>query len=119
MKINCLSIEVYRNDRFGDCTNKGISSRFNELLLACLDGNISFDSDKELPLNFCMINRRQLFGDEEHQSIVPATVDENGRVIARPGWWMCGGNIACTSDSRFTELKGHYYPLKIHDRREW
>lgn len=118
MKINCLPIEVYKNGRFGDCTNNGISSRFSTLLLACPDGHITFDSDKELPLNFCMIERRRLFGNEEHQSIIPATVDETGKVVARPGWWMFGGNIASTSDSRFTRLKGHYYPLDIHDRQE-
>lgn len=116
MKINCLPIDVYRF-RLGDCTNSGISSMFPELLVYCPDGNISFDSDYSIPVNFCMVEKRSLFGGI-HMTIVPATVNESGQIVKRPGWWMYGGNIADASDSRFTALKGHYYPLKIHDRRE-
>ena len=112
MIINCLPVEVYRS-HYGDCTNGGISSRYLELLVACPDGHIHFDSEKELPLNFCAI--REWYGSTH---IVPAMVDENGMIKERPGWWMYGGNIGDTSDSRFTALKGHHYPLHIHDRRE-
>lgn len=111
--IHCLPVEVYKFP-YGDCTNHGVSNRFRELLVACPDGNIKFDSSKELPLNFCMI--RPWHYNTMH--IVPAMVDEYGRVVERPGWWSYGGNIACTSDSRFSEMTGHYYPLKIHDRKE-
>lgn len=119
MKINCLPVYVYRNS-LGDCTNRGISSRFDTLLLACADGHVSFDSDTETPLNFCAIfsRRRPTFDRPEHLYIAPAMVDENGRITQRPGWWMNGGNIASTSDSRFSELTGHGYPLNIHDRQE-
>jgi len=118
MKINYLDVEVYRSASLGDCTNGGVSSRFDKLLIACPDGPWSFDGEKEVPINFCMIEKRSVFG-EICSSIVPATVDESGRVVKRPGWWMYGGNIASTSDSRFSDMKGHFYPLKIHDRREW
>ena len=111
MIIHCLPIEVYRNNRLGDCTNKGISSQFETLLMYCPDGHVTFDSDKETPLNFCAM--RQAY-DTLH--IVPAMVDGD-RIKARPGWWMYGGNIACTSDSRFYQAT--QYPVKIHDRREW
>lgn len=116
MKINCLSVEVLR-DRFGDCTNGGISSRFNELLVACPDGPQSFDADKLLPLNFCVMEFRHL-GFTDHVRIVPATVNERGEIVKRPGWWMFGGNVARTSDSRFFELSGVHYALDIHDRQE-
>lgn len=112
MIINCLPVEVYRW-HLGDCTNGGVSHYFNELLIYCPDGHIKFDSDKELPLNFCMV--RPWHYDTMH--VVPAMV-ENGKVVERPGWFMYGGNIADTSDSRWSELKGHYYPLHIHDRQE-
>jgi len=118
MKIHCLSVEVYRS-HFGDCTNGGVSSRFNELLIACPDGNETFDSDIETPLNFCMIERRRFsFSPVECLSVVPACVDASGQIVKRPGWWMNGGNIANTSDSRFSRMNGHYYPLNIHDRQE-
>lgn len=115
MKVNCLSVEVYRS-HFGDCTNGGISSRFNELLIACADGPHTFDSNIETPLNFCMVETL-IFRGVKHQHIVPAMIDGN-KIVKRPGWWMCGGNIANTPDSRWTAIKGHDYPLKIHDRRE-
>ena len=117
MKINCLSVSVLRDGWPGDCTNGGISSRFRELLVACPDGPQSFDADELIPLNFCAMERRNL-GFTEHVRIVPATVNERGEVVKRPGWWMFGGNVARTSDSRFFDLSGTRYPLDIHDRRE-
>ena len=119
MKIHCLDVDVYRNDTFGDCTNGGVSSRFNRLLVACPNGPITFDGEKEVPLNFCIIEKRNLFGGTlPDVRIIPATVDESGQIVKRPGWWMYGGNIAACADSRFSEMNGHYYPLKIHDRQE-
>lgn len=119
MKVNCLSLNVYRAARRGDCTNGGISSQFNELLIACPTGPRSFDADKELPLNFCMVQRRRTWGDHEHVRIIPAAVNERGEIVPRGSfWWMFGGNIASTSDSRFHELTGIDYALDIHDRRE-
>ena len=117
MKINCLSVSVLRSARYGDCTYGGISSRFDELLIACPDGPRTFDADEIMPLNFCMVERRDL-GFTKIVNVVPATVNERGEIVKRPGWWMCGGNVARTSDSRFYELSGVNYPLDIHDRRE-
>ena len=115
MKIHALAVEVYRNYELGDCTNRGISSYFNTLLLAVPDGNIIFDSDQIIPLNFCMIERKY-YNDKEYARIVPATINECGKIVKRPGWWMFGGNIARTSDFRFYEQT--LYALDIHDRRE-
>ena len=112
MKVNCLPVYVYRNNVIGDCTNDGISKYFKELLVYCPDGHITFDSDECTPLNFCIVDSMR-----GQKYIVPACIDEYG-ICARPGWWMNGGNIASTSDSRFSHLTGHYYPLKIHDRKE-
>ena len=114
MKVNCLPVYVYKNNVLGDCTNNGISSRFNTLLVYCPEGHRTFDSDKEIPLNFCVLRERA-----GYIHIVPAMITETGKVAARPGWWMNGGNIAATSDSRLSEMTGHNYPLNIHDRREW
>lgn len=111
--IHALSVDVYRFP-MGDCSNNGISNRFSELLISCPDGPHSFDPSVEIPLNFCMISWTM-----GNAHIVPATVSETGRVVARPGWFMYGGNIAEASDSRFYELTGVRYPLHIHDRKEW
>lgn len=122
MKIKALPVSVYRTGKM-DCTNGGVSSRFNELLVACPDGHITIDTDAGIPDNFCMAERREVFGIfggsmEPHMRIVPATVDGSGNVKPRSGWWMNGGNIAGTSDSRFRNLTGVDYPLYIHDRQE-
>ena len=119
MKVNCLPVQVYRCN-FGDCSNNGISARFDELLVACPSGPRYFFSEHELPLNFCMVDSFRPGVDWPGYSyIVPAMVTENGQIVRRPCWFMNGGNIAGTSDSRWRELTGTPYPLKIHDRQEW
>ena len=41
--MRALPIEVYRNNSFGDCTNDGITSRYDSLLLVCDEGFIKVD----------------------------------------------------------------------------
>ena len=87
--VKGLTLYVYR-DRLGDCSNGGISSRYDELILVGEE-----------------IVRRRLFGGkEEYLHIEPYDNEDK--------WYSYGGNIACASDSRFPSR----YPLKIHDRRE-
>lgn len=113
MKINCLRVTVYRNP-YGDCSNNGISNRFQELLVYCPNGPHHFFSEHELPLNFCMVDYAY---NVAH--LVPAMITEDGMLCPRPGWHMYGGNIADTSDSRWHEITGTPHPIKIHDRKEW
>ncbi len=113
MKINCLRVTVYRNP-YGDCSNNGISNRFQELLVYCPNGPHHFFSEHELPLNFCMVDYT---GNVAF--LVPAQVTRDGLLLHRPGWFMHGGNIAYTSDSRLAEITGTPYPVAIHDRTEW
>ena len=119
MKINALSIMVYRGP-LGDCTNNGISSRYNTLLVACPDGNHVIDTDFGIPDNFCHLRRRELFGGTTIvYDIRPADVS-NGEIIDRGRrWYMMGGNFAYTSDGRFRDmLKGFCGAVPIHDRVE-
>jgi hypothetical protein len=103
--MRALPIDVYRENSLGDCTNGGISSVYDRLLLLCEDGQVEIDPENP-PENLVKIVERNLFG-RIHKHIEP---------VARPegAGWMYGGNIACTSDSRFNSD----YPLKIHDRQE-
>lgn len=105
--MRALPISVYKDKKIGDCTNGGISSRYNELLLICEDGFITVDEENP-PENLVQIVTRHLFG-KEYKHIEP---------VARPtgAGWMSGGNIAYTCDSRFSRLSE--YPLSIHDRQE-
>ena len=107
--MRALPINVYRYGKY-DCTNNGISSRFNELLLICDEGHIVID-ENNLPENLVKLNVRHLFG-EDHYSIEP---------VNRPkgAGWMMGGNYGATSDSRFWDMVGHAHgAVAIHDRQE-
>ena len=117
MKINALSVDVYRS-HYGDCTLGGISGKYNTLLVACPDGNHKIDSDN-VPDNFAMVEMRKVVG-KIIPTIYPAEIDEFGRVVKRGGkWYMMGGNYAATSDSRFSKLIGGMYgAVAIHDRYE-
>ena len=102
-----LPINVYRTNRLSDCTNSGISSKYDELLLLCDEGFIDVDLDNP-PENLVIINVFDFRG-EVYDHIEPFVRPNDGCV-----GWMNGGNIAFTSDSRFD----CEYPLCIHDRQE-
>lgn len=117
--IHCLPVEVYRSAYLGDCTYYGISSRFQELLVVCPDGYITFDADKETPINLCVVGCTRWQG-ETYYHLVPAAVNESGQIVKRAGrWYMMGGNYAATPDSRFSSLLPHFHgAIAIHDRWE-
>lgn len=106
--MRALPIYVYKNNKFGDCSNNGISSRYDELLLIHPEGFIEVDENNP-PENLVKIVERRLFG-EIHRHIEP---------VARPNGvgWMAGGNIGHSSDGRFSRVSG-WHPLQIHDRCE-
>ena len=105
--MKALPISVYRQSRYGDCTNDGISSRYNELLLVCDEGFIEIDENNP-PENLVQLVVRH-FGGVEYKHVEPVTLPEGAG-------WMDGGNIAYTCDSRFSRLSE--YPLCVHDRQE-
>ena len=94
-------------DKYGDCSNGGISSRFNEILLLNERGHIKVDLDNP-PENLCVYVERELFG-EEHDFIRPYAPKDSGNV-----GYMFGGTIIYTSDSRFQGK----HPICLHDRQE-
>lgn len=106
--MKALPIKVFK-DGSGDCTNGGISSRYDTLLLVCEDGYIDID-EANPPENLVkIVTRKFSFGTFKHIEPVASTA---------PGCvgWMAGGNIGYTSDSRFRRFSD--YPLNIHDRQE-
>lgn len=106
--MKALPIEVFK-DRTGDCSNGGITSRYDRLLLICDDGFIEVDETNP-PENLVKIVTRTLFG-EEYKHIEPVAHTDAGCV-----GWMAGGCIGYSCDSRFRRLSK--YPLSIHDRQE-
>ena len=103
-----LPINVYHTDRLSDCTNNGISSRYNSLLLLSEDGYMDVDLDNP-PENLVVLGTIE-YGGKCHKFIQPYAKVSRGYV-----GWMNGGNIAYTSDSRFPSE----YPLCIYDRQEF
>ena len=103
-KVQGLTLWVYRTDH--DCTNGGISSRYNRLILVGegIEGPDTVDLS-DPPENAVKIVTRQI-GGREYKHIEP--------LIKGGKWHMAGGNFAYTSDSRFPSD----YPLSIHDRVE-
>lgn len=107
--MKALPIEVYRTSGLGDCTNGGISSRYDKLLLVCDEGYVDIDENNP-PANLVKMVTRMLWG-KEYKHIEPyAPVDKDNV------GWMAGGNIAYDCDSRFRRMSD--YPLSIHDRQE-
>ena len=106
--MKALPINVFK-DRKGDCSNNGITNRFDSLLLICEDGFIEVDETNP-PENLVKIVTRHLFG-QEYKHIEPVASTAPGCV-----GWMSGGAIGYSCDSRFSRLS--QYPLNIHDRQE-
>jgi hypothetical protein len=104
MKMKALPINVYKNN-LGDCTNNGISSKFDTLYLIHEEGFIDVDENTE---NLVKVVTRNLFGSE-YKHIEPY------KKATKVGY-MKGGNYGSTSDSRFSKISK--YPLAIHDRQE-
>lgn len=102
---SCLTAEVYRSS-LGDCTNNGISSYARELyILDTQKGPFEPDDIRQ-----CVyIEKREVMG-QEYVDCKPA--------YCRKRWYMAGGNILYTSDSRFKQITGISYPIAIHDRYE-
>lgn len=106
--MKALPINVYK-DRSGDCSNGGITSRYDRLLLVCDDGFIEVDENNP-PENLVFIKVRH-FGGVEYKHIEPVAHCDSNCV-----GWMDGGAIGYTCDSRFSRMSE--YPLNIHDRQE-
>jgi hypothetical protein len=109
--VKGLTVEVYREfyrGRTSDCTNGGLSSRFDTFVLTGTNP----------------INKRVVSGPCEPDAECPELVLVEGpyntvravpRELLNSGVWvMFGGNFCYTSDSRFPSDA----PIKIFDRVE-
>lgn len=107
-KVRALEVLVYESRAIGNCSNDGISARFDRILVECEDGNEVVDTD-DPPENFCVVVRRVLYG-EEHDFVRPFAA-------AKGAGWMNGGCIVSSSDSRYGRHISRH-PLPLFDRDE-
>lgn len=108
--MKALRINVYRHNTdpfYGDCTNGGITSKFDDLLLIHDEGFVDIDLNN-VPDNAVVLVERYICG-RVYKHLEPLKGTDRGCV-----GWMFGGNLAYTSDSRFPSD----YPLCVHDRQE-
>lgn len=110
MKVKGLTVWVYRSG-LGDCSMNGISSRYDTLILIGegVEGPVDVDLENP-PENVVKLVKRKIFGREEYLHVEPLDGSSNGG----GKWYMSGGNLAYSCDSRFPNR----YPLSIHDRYE-
>lgn len=115
-----LRIHVYRNATHGDCSLNGISATHDGLtLVGMIDETVDRYAVVPLP-------RRAPHSVTEES---PAAWLVKQSVMGRIDWYvrpaddprrrpMMGGNLAYTSDSRFSEIVGVHGGVRIHDRYE-
>lgn len=105
--LKAIPFYVFKNP-LGDCTNHGVSSKYETLFIVCPRGCWEID---ELDDRLMKPVKRHLFGRDVYHIEPYAAPDHLG--------WMAGGNFGHSSDSRFSELfDGAYGAISIHDRQE-
>lgn len=119
-----LIVSVYRDSHRGsDCTNGGVSSRFDEFVLIDPEGEITgpFEPKEDRPAIYLV--RRFLFGDTPYLSVSPrdcAHLRHYGKEWGGSKQYSFGGNFVYTSDSRMRCVgNDNKSPIPIHDRREF
>ena len=105
-KVNALLVDVYRSPSLGDCTNNGITSKYDTLYLMCDEGPFEVDTDDPRLLK---IGKVEFLGKVSYHA---RPFNDNGI------WFMNGGNFVYDSDSRFRRMTGFYGALPVHDRQE-
>ena len=112
-----LLCDVFRC-ALGDCTNCGVSSKHNSVILSNVapDARV-FEVHEGCPeLVLC-----PGLGDQKYRAVprdffdpeVPFRPDGRPNLVK---WAMFGGNFVYTSDSRLREITP--YPIPVHDRFE-
>jgi len=111
-KVRALICGILENKRIGNCSNDGISNRFNDVYVVCPDGNWEFDLDNpdEIPENLVMLEMTIFGGRDVYKKFVPYKYKDK--------WGMMGGAFVYSNDARFHDNFGSY-PIPLHDRYEF
>ena len=104
-----MSLNIYRWD-LGDCTNGGISSKYEQIYILHERGYKDIDLDNP-PENLMVIKEKKL-GMKTYKYLEPFKECPSDRA-----GYMMGGNFAYSCDARFHDDISKY-PLPIHDRSE-
>lgn len=106
-KIKCISVDIVK-PWHGDCSNDGLSHKYNTAYMVVSDGYWEFDVlDDNCPENIVSVYYDADYGVYKS---VPLFSDSPSP------WYMFGGTHIYTSDQRFR--KKCHYPIPLHDRIE-
>lgn len=98
-----LMADVFKSP-FDDCTNKGISSKADELYIVYDKAPLILMDIRE-----CVTVEKLQTRYGEYVKCKPVYESNN--------MYAAGGNFLYTSDCRFKEITGIEYPVPIHDHR--
>lgn len=128
-QADAFYVNVYRSNALGDCTNGGVSSRHDVLLVLCTKTNTPSDVRVHVDLDNPPDNLAKIvtspFGGAHIEPYVNAGATANGTPYY--GGYMFGGNYAATSDAPLARaLRAFEHDdvfifdgaLPIHDRVE-
>lgn len=109
MKVYAIPAQIFKG-HYGDCSNDGISNRFEDILIIHPEGFIKLDTN-DLPENVCDLETiTDTFGNT-YLHLIPKHLKDSRK------WVMFGGCFAWSSDSRFRNSISEQ-PVQIHDRVE-
>ena len=111
--MKAISIRVFKNDMYKDCSARGISERYDDLYFICDDGYIDIPDDNIRCWNTVVFARRTMAG-KECGYLRPYHKPED----EVPFYSFCGA-YAATSDDRFNKVTQIYGAVPIHDRVEF
>tara|TARA_B110000503_G_scaffold138467_1_gene224713 strand:+ start:43 stop:369 length:327 start_codon:yes stop_codon:yes gene_type:complete len=107
MNKRYLSVDVYKNDAYGDSSMNGITHQFMELFVEIPDGHITEEQVASYPNSAILKLKRKPFASAG-DAFVEDIDDDQMR--------MFGGNFVWSSDSRFRKV--YPSPVPVHDRIE-
>ena len=114
-----LRCEVYRAKGYEDCSYDGISSRCDTVTLIGDGVDGPFEPDAKAPA--VRLIRRDIDGIYVHAEpdlTHPSNAYELERIGHYNPWFMAGGCLLYSHDSRFRKAVGHSYAISLHDRVE-
>ena len=104
-------VDVLRNNGLGDCTNGGVTARYDVLTVVEFDGEAVKGYDDPCEERPAVRVVKRMLGGEPYYHVEP--VEKRAGCVGP----MMGGNYVVGMCHRLAELVGDR-PLKVHDRFE-
>lgn len=114
--MKSLRVTIYRFS-LGDCSNNGVSSRYNSML--AFDGDIEeirqYVESHKIYIDSCLYLVKGEFpwAGIDDPYFIPLEY-----ALSKPKGHVCMGGNYCCGDSRWHDWFGHSLPIRIHDRLE-